>query len=89
MVVSKNCFDDDVVEEDGELAALELFNPTLFDFAPCFDAIALSKPSQAFNTTNRRKLIFRDFDLTSKGTQHYLTRKKNLEKEQKHQPELT
>lgn len=51
MEASRNCFDDEVVEDDGELAAFKLFNPNFFDFAPCFDAIAVS--SQALKKSER------------------------------------
>lgn len=44
--VSKYCFEDDVVEDAGELAALE---PNFFDLGPCFDAITTR--SQSFNTS--------------------------------------
>jgi len=55
--VSRNCMEDDVVEEDGEFAALVL-NPNPFDFALRFDAIANpSKPQtvQTKNTLTMRK----------------------------------
>lgn len=44
MDVSTNCLEDDVVEEERELAAFELIELNLFDFDPCFDAI--NEPTQ-------------------------------------------
>lgn len=38
--VSRNCLEDDVVEDDGEFAGFEPFNPNPFDFTLRFDAIA-------------------------------------------------
>ena len=35
--VSGNCFDDDVVDDDGDFNALEL---AFFDFDPCLHSIA-------------------------------------------------
>lgn len=37
--VSRYCFEDEVVEDEG-VAALELLNPNFFNFDFCFDAIA-------------------------------------------------
>lgn len=39
MEVSTYCFDDEVVEDDGDLATLVLTEPKVFDFGPCLDAI--------------------------------------------------
>jgi len=42
MEVSRFCFEDVVVEDAGELAALELLRLNLFDFDTRLDAIVLS-----------------------------------------------
>lgn len=64
MDVSTKCLEEDVVEDDGELAAFELLNPNLLDFAPCFDAIAFF--SQALNTTKRWVRTSRDLKFSIK-----------------------
>jgi len=51
--VSRNCLEDDVVEDEGELAALEPLNPNLLDFTPGFDAIASSP--QSFNYEHNKQ----------------------------------
>lgn len=51
--MSRYCFEDDVVEDEGELAAFELLKPNFFNLDFCFDAIRTS--SQSFNQKNKIK----------------------------------
>ena len=53
--VSRNSFEDDVVEDDGEFAALEPLNPNPFDFALRFDAIAKPSKPQTLKTKTKIK----------------------------------
>ena len=50
--VSRYCFEDEVVEDEG-VAALELLNPNFFNFDFCFDAIATL--GQSVNGTPKKK----------------------------------
>jgi len=51
--VSRTCLEDDVVEEEGELAPFKPLNPNLLDFTPCFDAIAT--PPQTFTDKHNKQ----------------------------------
>lgn len=54
--VSRKCFEEDVVEDEGEFAAFKVLEPVLLDFDPCLDAIIA--PIQFFNKLNQDNFIF-------------------------------
>lgn len=53
--VSRNCFEDDVVEDVGEFAALEPLDRNPLDFALRFEAIAIT-PSHNSQTVQKQQV---------------------------------